>query len=203
MKPHKMRPPLKVFLCSTSVLISLVLGFFICLMAQAGLAQASSGPKPTAHGPQSCEKALTLPWHPMAEFYGEKGFSYKSVLKRFAIHSHFQGQDNAFTAKEKVSLFFQDIDKTYTEQLTNGDLKQQLKDQWLERAVIDSLSESYMALFKRVGAERGMDIIDGDIDWEQTLTVVRESQASSFLGWFDYIDVHKSLATFFHMWKRS
>ena len=176
---------LKSFSYFTLGLVYLTLEAFVFVPAQANPDSISSSQGSTQQNPQDCQKLLSPSWHPMAEFYGKKGFPYKSAMKRFGIHHYFQDTHSGLKPKEKVSLFFQEMEKTYTNPLTDENLKQQLKDQWLQRAVIEALPDSYIAFLQRRDLELGRD--NGDLDLDKILTEIREAQKSSFSAWFNYI----------------
>ncbi len=137
----------------------------------------------------SCHSFLSVNQpHPVSLFYGGAGPTYRSALKRFNIHQALEGHHQNLSPREKVSAYFEEIDRTYSKALTDNSLKQTLKDEWLERALITAVPDSYISFEKRRAREEGHgDIVLTEEALDTALKALREAQEASFTRWFDYI----------------
>ena len=139
---------------------------------------------------QSCKNLLTSPttssttlkWHVVGEHFG-KNSTYRAAKKRFNIEN-----DIKTTPREEVTSFFNQIDKHYSLALKDGLALETLQSEWLERALIKELPESYIKHQRAIARQngRGADF-DQDFNKEHELKILQEQQRESFLRWFDYI----------------
>ena len=139
---------------------------------------------------QSCKNLLTssttssttLKWHVVGEHFG-KNSTYRVAKKRFNIEN-----DIKTPPREEVTSFFNQIDKRYSLALKDGSVLETLQSEWLERALIKELPESYIKHQRAIARQngRGADF-DQDFNKEDELKILQGQQRESFLRWFDYI----------------
>ena len=139
---------------------------------------------------QSCKNLLTsstsspttLKWHVVGEYFG-KNSTYRAAKRRFGIKD-----DVKMTPREEVTSFFNQINKHYSLALKDGSALETLQSEWLERALIKELPESYIEHQRAIARQngRGADF-DQDFNKEHELKILQEQQRESFLRWFDYI----------------
>ena len=139
---------------------------------------------------QSCKNLLTssttspttLKWHVVGEHFGKNSI-YRAAKRRFGIKD-----DVRMTPREEVTSFFNQIDKRYSLALKDESALEKLRSEWLERALIKELPESYIEHQRAIARQngRGADF-DQDFNKEHELKILQEQQRESFLRWFDYI----------------
>ena len=139
---------------------------------------------------QSCKNLLTssttspttLKWHVVGEHFG-KNSTYRAAKRRFGIKD-----DVRMTPREEVTSFFNQVNKHYSLALKDGSALETLQSEWLERALIKELPESYIEHQRAIARQngRGADF-DEDFNKEHELKILQEQQRESFLRWFDYI----------------
>ena len=139
---------------------------------------------------QSCKNLLTssttlpatLKWHVVGEHFG-KNSTYRAAKRRFGIKD-----DVRMTPREEVTSFFNQIDKHYSLALKDESALETLQSEWLERALIKELPESYIEHQRAIARQngRGADF-EKDFNKEHELKILQEQQRESFLRWFDYI----------------
>ena len=139
---------------------------------------------------QSCKNLLTssttspttLKWHVVGEHFG-KNSTYRAAKRRFGIKD-----DVRMTPREEVTSFFNQINKHYSLALKDESALETLRSEWLERALIKELPESYIEHQRAIARQngRGADF-EKDFNKEHELKILQEQQRESFLRWFDYI----------------
>ena len=139
---------------------------------------------------QSCKNLLTssttspttLKWHVVGEHFG-KNSTYRAAKRRFGIKD-----DVRMTPREEVTSFFNQIDKHYSLALKDESALETLRSEWLERALIKELPESYIEHQRAIARQngRGGDF-EKDFNKEHELKILQEQQRESFLRWFDHI----------------
>ena len=139
---------------------------------------------------QSCKNLLTssttlpttLKWHVVGEHFG-KNSTYRAAKRRFGIKD-----DVRMTPREEVTSFFNQINKHYSLALKDESALETLQSEWLERALIKELPESYIEHQRAIARQngRGGDF-EKDFNKEHELKILQEQQRESFLRWFDHI----------------
>ena len=159
--------------------------FFVALLiSHQTLAQTQQSCKNllTSSTTSSTTSPTTLKWHVVGEHFG-KNSTYRAAKRRFGIKD-----DVRMTPREEVTSFFNQIDKHYSLALKDESALETLRSEWLERALIKELPESYIEHQRAIARQngRGGDF-EKDFNKEHELKILQEQQRESFLRWFDHI----------------
>ena len=159
--------------------------FFVALLiSHQALAQTQQSCKNllTSSTTSPTTSPTTLKWHVVGEHFG-KNSTYRAAKRRFGIKD-----DVRMTPREEVTSFFNQINKHYSLALKDESALETLQSEWLERALIKELPESYIERQRAIARQngRGADF-EKDFNKEHELKILQEQQRESFLRWFDYI----------------
>ena len=126
----------------------------------------------------STTSPTTLKWHVVGEHFGKNSI-YRAAKRRFGINF-----DVRMTPREEVTSFFNQIDKRYSLALKDESALEKLRFEWLERALIKELPESYIEHQRAIARQngRGADF-DQDFNKEHELKILQEQQREFFLRW--------------------
>ena len=139
---------------------------------------------------QSCKNLLTssttLKWHVVGEHFGQNS-TYRAAKRRFNIKD-----DVKITPREEVTSFFNQIDKRYSLALKDESALEELRSEWLERALIKKIPKNHIKhpIFMEGLNERGVDLgqnFSEEYKLKQVLKILQEPQRESFLRWFNHI----------------
>ena len=125
-------------------------------------------------------KRIKIEEHVVGEHYKD---NYAVAIKRFGIES-----DPNKSPKERVTDYFNQIDKRYSLAFEDESLLEELRSEWLELALIKEVPKSYIDNQRAIARQHGREAdFEYDFDEEHELKTLKAQQQESFLRWFDYI----------------
>lgn len=135
----------------------------------------------------TCFDHLSSKWHIVSEHFTANS-TQRAALRRFGIQGILGDKVSGLSAREQVSEYFKQIDQRYSLALIEKATFEELKTEWLNRALIREVPQSYIDHQRTIARQNGeQSDFDRAFNQNAALNLLQEQQKESFLRWFDYV----------------